>query len=37
MGTINGVFNAMGWSAVIIYLFLAAGYGYFWFIKPETA
>jgi hypothetical protein len=37
MGTINGVFNAMGWSAVIIYLFMAAGYGYFWFIKPETA
>jgi len=37
MGTINGVFNAVGWSAVIIYLFLAAGYGYFGFIKPETA
>ena len=37
MGTISGVFSAMGWSAVIIYLFFAAGYGYFWFIKPETA
>jgi hypothetical protein len=37
MGTINGVFNAMGWSAVIIYVFHAAGYGYFWFMKPETA
>jgi hypothetical protein len=37
MGTISGVFNAMGWSAVIIYLFFVAGYGYFWFIKPETA
>jgi len=37
LGIFNGVFNAMGWSAVIIYLFLAAGYGYFWFVKPETA
>jgi hypothetical protein len=37
MGTIGAVFGAMGWSAVIIYLFFAAGYGYFWFIKPETA
>jgi hypothetical protein len=37
MGTISGVFNAMGWSAVILYLLLAAGFGYFWFIKPETA
>lgn len=37
MGIINGVFNAMGWSAVIIYLFFAVGYAYFWFIRPETA
>ena len=37
MGTIGGVFGATGWSAVIIYLFFVAGYGYFWFIKPETA
>lgn len=37
MGTISGVFSAMGWSAVIIYLFFAAGFGYFGFIKPETA
>ena len=37
MGTISGVFNAMGWSAVIIYAFFVAGYGYFGFIKPETA
>jgi hypothetical protein len=37
MGTIGGVFGAAGWSAVIIYLFFVAGYGYFWFIKPETA
>jgi len=37
MGTINGVFNAMGWSAVVIYVFFVAGYGYFGFMKPETA
>jgi hypothetical protein len=37
MGIFNGTFNAFGWSAVIIYLVLACGFGYFWFIKPETA
>lgn len=37
MGVLNGTFNAVGWSAVIIYLFLAVGFGYFWFIKPEQA
>ena len=37
MGTISGVFSAMGWSAVGLYLLMAAGFGYFWFIKPETA
>ena len=37
MGTISGVFSAMGWSAVFLYLLMAAGFGYFWFIKPETA
>jgi hypothetical protein len=36
-GIFNGTFNAMGWSAVVIYLVLAAGFGYFWFIKPEKA
>ena len=37
MGILDGTFNALGWSAVVIYVFLTAGYGYFWFIKPETA
>jgi hypothetical protein len=37
MGVLNGTFNAVGWSAVILYLFLAAGFGYFWFVKPEKA
>ena len=36
MGTLSGTFTAFGWSAVVIYVFLAAGFGYFWFIKPET-
>jgi hypothetical protein len=36
MGIFSGMFTAFGWSAVVIYLFLDAGYGYFWFIKPET-
>lgn len=37
MGIFRGTFNAFGWSAVVIYVFLATGYCYFWFIKPETA
>jgi hypothetical protein len=37
MGIFSGTFTAIGWSAVIIYAFLAAGFGYFWFIKSETA
>jgi hypothetical protein len=36
MGIFSGTFTALGWSAVVIYVFLSAGYGYFWFIKPET-
>ena len=37
IGIFNGTFTALGWSAVVIYVFLGAGFGYFWFIKPETA
>jgi hypothetical protein len=37
MGIFSGTFTALGWSAVVIYVFLAAGFGYFWFVKPETA
>jgi hypothetical protein len=36
-GVLSGTFTTLGWSAVAIYLFLACGYGYFWFIKLETA
>ena len=37
MGIFSGTFAPFGWSAVFIYVFLAAGFGYFWFINPETA
>ena len=36
MGIFSGTFTAFGWTAVFIYLFLGAGFGYFWFISPET-
>ena len=32
---INGLFNALGWTTVVLYLLLALGYGYFRFIKEE--
>ncbi len=37
MGTLSGVVNAVGWSAVLIYLVLAAGYAYFQFMKPSAS
>jgi len=33
-GTLGGVMNSFGWSAVLIYLILALGYAYFQFIGP---
>jgi hypothetical protein len=33
MGTLSGIFNALGWSAVLIYLVLVVGYAYFRFGK----
>ena len=36
-GTLTGVMNAVGWSAVAIYLFLGLGYAYFQFVKPEES
>lgn len=35
--TLNGVFNSLTWAVVVLYLFFAVGYGYFWFAKPSTA
>lgn len=37
IGVFGGVFNAMGWSAVVIYLGLSLGYAYFRFIKPSAS
>ena len=31
---LSGVFNWLGWGIAVIYLFFAAGFGYFWFKKP---
>lgn len=33
IGILSGVFNAMGWSAVVIYLGLSLGYAYFRFVQ----
>ena len=37
LGTLSGVMNAVGWSAVGIYLLLALGYAYFQFAKPSAS
>jgi hypothetical protein len=31
---LSGLFNPLGWAIVALYLLLAIGYGYFWFVKP---
>jgi len=36
-GQISGLFNILGWSTVAVYLFLALGYGYFRFVKPDES
>ena len=36
VGVLTGVMNAMGLVAVLIYLLLALGFGYFQFMKPIT-
>jgi hypothetical protein len=33
---LSNVINALGWSTVVIYLFLTLGFGYFQFANPET-
>lgn len=32
-----GQMNAMGWTAVALYLLLTLGFGYFYFMKPRAA
>ncbi len=36
-GQLGGQFSFMGWSVVLIYLFLAVGFGYFLFRSPMPA
>ncbi|MGD8406240.1 MAG: hypothetical protein PVJ21_21470 [Anaerolineales bacterium] len=36
IGQINGIFNVMGWSVVVVYLFFALGLAYFQFSKPTS-
>lgn len=36
MGQLAGVFNALGWMTIGLYLLLALGYGYY-YMKPDTA
>ena len=37
LGQLSGVMNALGWLVVGLYLVLVGGgYGYFYFIKPDT-
>jgi Na+(H+)/acetate symporter ActP len=34
---LTGGMNAMGWTAVALYLLLTLGFGYFYFMKPRVA
>ena len=36
LGQLKGVFNALGWSVVVVYLFFALGLAYFQFSKPTS-
>ncbi|MEW5989334.1 MAG: hypothetical protein AB1791_22125 [Chloroflexota bacterium] len=36
LGQLAGVTNALGWSTVVIYLFLTAGFAYFQFMKKAA-
>jgi hypothetical protein len=33
---VTGIMNAVGWTGVVIFLFLALGYAYFQFMKPRS-
>jgi hypothetical protein len=37
MGQLAGLTNVLGWVIVLIWLFLAAGLGYFRFMKPSAS
>ena len=33
--TISGVLNPLGWAVVVLYLFFAVAFGYFWVKSPQ--
>ena len=35
IATLTGVFNALGWAVVVLYLFFAVGFGYFYVKSPQ--
>ncbi|MGD2178082.1 MAG: hypothetical protein PVG71_09700 [Anaerolineae bacterium] len=35
IATLSGVLNPLGWSAVLLYLLLAVGFGYFLVNRPQ--
>ena len=37
LAQLSGIFNALGWMTVALYLLLALGFGYFQFVKPTTS
>lgn len=37
VATVSGVLNPLGWSAVMLYLFFAVGFGYFLVASPQPA
>jgi hypothetical protein len=37
VGEITGLLSPLGWSIVVLYLFLAIGFGYFLFRSPQPA
>ena len=36
VGQLSGIMNLFGWSLVALYLTMATGYGYFYFIEPSA-
>ena len=37
LGTLSGAMNAVGWTAVVVYLFFVLAYAYFLFAKADTS
>ena len=37
LAQLNGAWNVLGWGNVALYLLLAIGFGYFYFVKPANS